>query len=507
MKSGIIYNLYCKYGYNFWFSSSKKNDARVVIDFVVDFSYENIHSLQGKNQHLDFIIINDQLVRHFYRGNSSLINEKTQLAQNAALDLLGWYFPATKEELLFITLPLRHLPSQELIDRVLAIIETYTQIHPEDKAFCNRIESATKKRWAAYQRAHREFELDDKGEIKTSEIVENWGENEEIPSIPTTHPSIQQFKGLRGKNLLLSLSGGVDSMVLAWILRSLDIPFQAYHLNYGKRVESNAESEFLATFCARYGIPLTIETVDLAKEEIQYNWEEVTRKQRFEAYLRIGGSGCHVVLGHHQDDVHENLLMNLFGTGAPSGGRYLWSGLNGMPVFHQMRGVVLYRPLIEFGFRKDWVWDMAKEFHIPYFKDTSFIMATRIQIRRQLIPMMNSIFGAGMERQLDRIIAQSELLETSFPDTFRVVGNPTETKIVLEKTTPATTPLEIQKTQFINHIKPFLFSKGINLPSHKSVRQFLIRVNATPSKLIKMQHKECSCRYENGRVTVIINNC
>lgn len=50
------------------------------------------------------------------------------------------------------------------------------------------------------------------------------------------------------KKIIVSLSGGVDSMVMCYILKSLDINVYAIHLNYRNRKESDLGNLLLSLF-------------------------------------------------------------------------------------------------------------------------------------------------------------------------------------------------------------------------------------------------------------------
>ena len=62
--------------------------------------------------------------------------------------------------------------------------------------------------------------------------------------------TISKFcKKLGNKKLLVSLSGGVDSMVLITILHWLDFDIVAAHINYNNRNETIDEQQFLEEWC------------------------------------------------------------------------------------------------------------------------------------------------------------------------------------------------------------------------------------------------------------------
>lgn len=502
-----VFSIYSKLGYSIWFSCSKKNDETVIsllAPLWVPYESFDMKFISGKKSLLDFIVMYDQLSRHFFRGTQPIITHYTELAIKLSEKFFNEYSFETKEELLFTTLPLRHIPNDERIKQVVSHLENYMKNYPEDKNFCARILKATHKRYAQYKRNNRILKTDENGVIIQTEILES-GNIKSV--IPYDAPQVQVFSNIipTREKFLLSLSGGVDSMVLACLMKSAGIPFKAYHINYGRRAESEEEANFLEKFCLQHEIPFFIEKVDNFSDEMIYNWEEATRQKRFNDYLQFGGEGCFVLMGHHVDDIKENLLMNLFGTGTPSGGRYLWNGLNGMQVRHHMRGVVLYRPLIELCVTKEWVNNIAEKYQIPYFKDTSFELATRIRIRRELLPLMRDIFGSLTDRQLMRVAAQGDILNETIQNVFHVEerDHPIQFHIDMTNFLSSTNHIEIHKSCFIDEIKPFFFKNGKNIPSHASIRTLLENVRSGKSfKMTLRGNIRCQYYYNNHKLII-----
>ena len=48
------------------------------------------------------------------------------------------------------------------------------------------------------------------------------------------------------RKITVSLSGGIDSMVILWLLKNLDVSVSATHIIYGNREVSNEEYSFIA---------------------------------------------------------------------------------------------------------------------------------------------------------------------------------------------------------------------------------------------------------------------
>ena len=75
--------------------------------------------------------------------------------------------------------------------------------------------------------------------------------------------SILDFHNKHNSNkYVVSLSGGVDSMVLISILHAKNIKVIAVHINYNNRIESKKEEEFLKTWCECNKIKLYVKSID-----------------------------------------------------------------------------------------------------------------------------------------------------------------------------------------------------------------------------------------------------
>lgn len=153
------------------------------------------------------------------------------------------------------------------------------------------------------------------------------------------------FSAVRGKRLLLALSGGADSVALAVMLAEsraeYGLTLFAAHVDHGIRPESAEDGEFCRALCARLDIPFHIARLDVPAEAARNRWglETAARHCRFEAlraFQRQTGSD-YIALAHHMDDQAETVLMHLF-RGA---------GVEGLCGMRTLDGdTALYRPLL-----------------------------------------------------------------------------------------------------------------------------------------------------------------
>lgn len=144
---------------------------------------------------------------------------------------------------------------------------------------------------------------------------------------------------------LVAVSAGADStalLVIASLLcRMHGGSVHAVHLNHGLRAEARADEDFVARLCAGLGVPLTVETADVAAHAAGrgIGLEEAGREARYELFEKTRRTtGAKAVLVAHQlNDLAEDQLMRLArGSG--------WPALGGMPGQDAQR--CLLRPLL-----------------------------------------------------------------------------------------------------------------------------------------------------------------
>ena len=153
---------------------------------------------------------------------------------------------------------------------------------------------------------------------------------------------------VRGKRIAVGLSGGMDSVVLLDVLQELraarELSLSAIHVNHQISVHAGEWEAFCRALCARHGISLTVERVQVTPDGS--GMEAAARRLRYRAYTAIDAD--YVALAHHLDDQAETFLLQLLrGAGA--------KGLAGMPVVRPQESAMdgkassphILRPLLE----------------------------------------------------------------------------------------------------------------------------------------------------------------
>ncbi|PAF50337.1 tRNA 2-thiocytidine(32) synthetase TtcA [Helicobacter sp. 13S00401-1] len=153
-----------------------------------------------------------------------------------------------------------------------------------------------------------------------------------------------------GDKVLLGLSGGKDSTLLATILKHMqrhapfDFEFLALTVDYGRGGEHVDNYIHSQNYCNSLDIPFKIQRTDIyqtlenSKRENSIYCSFCSRMRRGELYSYALKNGFNkIALGHHLDDACESFFMNLTYNGA----------LRSMPPRYKAEnGLEVVRPLI-----------------------------------------------------------------------------------------------------------------------------------------------------------------
>ncbi len=203
--------------------------------------------------------------------------------------------------------------------------------------------------------------------------------------------------------LLVAVSGGVDSVVLLHLLRSLteylNLSLQVAHLDHQIRPESAADAAFVADLCAQWDIPCHIELCDVPAlaEQGKISLEMAGRQARREFLQRIAEQTDteRIVLAHHRDDQVETFMLRLL----------RGSGVSGLVAMRVHQGI-WWRPLLSCS--REQILDYAQQYKLRWVEDESnrdpaFL---RNRLRAQIIPQLREINPrydkriAGLTQQL-----------------------------------------------------------------------------------------------------------
>lgn len=228
---------------------------------------------------------------------------------------------------------------------------------------------------------------------------------------------LQNFKAYISKHslftpkdkILLAVSGGKDSVLMAHLFKLSGFKFGIAHCNFNLRAdESERDETFVKMLAASLDVPFHVTHFKTAAFAARHkvSTQMAARTLRYQWFEEIRASGQYEVtaLAQHQDDAIETILLNLTrGTGI--------AGLHGILPKRDK----LVRPLLFLSASEIAV--LVAEHHIDFVEDSSNQSAyyARNKIRLNVIPHLKEI-NPGLEETFQHNIQR-------FADTELVLQN------------------------------------------------------------------------------------
>jgi len=371
-----------------------------------------------KENYIGQIIYHDQFVRHFQRllGTAVITERDVENSRHQAIMQVCLHLDELKKadevELVFACMPYKHTHRYEFIftfihntwlharpGKTIAeypilhkfYMDTYTKAYGYE-TICDAIFTADH----ALEKYDASQITDYYPPAYTSEDNATWLAR--IPAACT--PCFKAIKTLNSP-LIVSLSGGVDSMVmLAALKQTHGDGVVATHIIYGNRTIAEQEYSFIATYCKKLGVPLYVYRIPwLRRGTVDRDYyESQTRIMRFAVYRAVadlcGHAEPQVCLGHIRDDAVENVWTNF------AHGMHLHN-LKKMHVREQQMGVQICRPFLEL--TKSDIYKMSTDAAIPYLKNTTPSWSNRGKFREQFYAATHAQFGASVDDVVLRV--------------------------------------------------------------------------------------------------------
>ena len=209
-----------------------------------------------------------------------------------------------------------------------------------------------------------------------------------------------------GEKIVLALSGGMDSMVLADLLLKAKVEFVAAHCNFHLRgEESDGDEKFVLEYAEKHDIQCFVKhfdtekyasengiSIEMAARDLRYAWFEELRQQL--GYDKIA-------VAHHADDQAETFFINLL-RGA---------GLRGLKGMLPQNGVII-RPLLWAS--REQIRQYAVENQILWREDHTNAESVylRNKIRNQLLPLFDELqkdARQGLYKSLEHLASENKL--------------------------------------------------------------------------------------------------
>lgn len=188
---------------------------------------------------------------------------------------------------------------------------------------------------------------------------------------------------LQGKNIVVALSGGLDSVVLLHYLHAhYSKNLRAIHINHHLSKSCFKWGEFCKNLCKNLNIDYL--NIDISIEN-KANIEENARKKRYQMLADNLAKNDILCTAHHQNDQAETLLLQLFrGAGV--------AGLAAMPASKPLGDGIHYRPFLDI--EKSELLKYAKQNQLDWVEDDSNT-DTRFRrnfLRLKITPTLSEVY-------------------------------------------------------------------------------------------------------------------
>lgn len=195
----------------------------------------------------------------------------------------------------------------------------------------------------------------------------------------------QKLSFLNESNILIAISGGMDSVVLTHLCHQMGLNIALAHCNFHLRgKESDGDEQSVKQLADALGLELFTQDFDtksyaesnkqsiqIAARELRYTWfQDLANQLKFD----------YILTAHHADDNLETFLINFTrGTGL--------EGLTGIPEVNN----IFVRPLLPFS--SEAIAHYAKSNNITWREDSSNASTkyVRNKLRHDLIPILKEI--------------------------------------------------------------------------------------------------------------------
>ena len=496
----------------FWFDGTPDNYIKTnYMDLLKEEEAGHLEHLQNNHDILARIILLDQFTRNIYRGDVEKQHKNDEKALKLAMKLIDegrdYQFPIHQR--VFIFFPLRHSRNWFNLKMVLAKIKECeeTATKESEKKLLRLFKNATLRSMTDLEdnicvskASGDPFSLLEYYEVidqicKKYSTAKRW-----TPSLSNKFNIYTTIKNYcinkKLTNICISLSGGVDSMVLLHICKALHTDgilekVTAVHIEYINRTEAALETRMLIEWCGLLKVPLIVRKIDyMRRDEVDRElYEEETRKARFGLYkymmreYDVQG----FCLGHHSGDLGENVLMNLF------------KGRDVLDLFEmeddsEIEGVRLLRPLLSHPKSDIYQFAHSPSLEIPYFLDSTPDWSCRGVLRRKIMPALEDQYSSGIHTTLVKVGERS-----------REWGHIIETMVIkpfLQKIIKTDTHFSFEIDEVLLN-QPRVFWQRVLLEIFHSVGHKMITGKNLDSALEMLKHRfrsteKLKLRFSNG---------
>ena len=261
---------------------------------------------------------------------------------------------------------------------------------------------------------------------------------------------LEELKINKTDKVLVAVSAGVDSMVLADLLLSTGYNFGVAYVDHNTRAgQSTEDGLFVKKFADNKGLPFHIYVFNNIKNSGNFHNEAHIARYQFFASLNYDI----ILTAHHYDDQVETIFINFLN------GR----SVAGIPV---QNGKVL-RPLLPFS--KQEIRDYASTNQVAYREDSTNSENNYLRnlIRNEVLPSLKAKLdndvGTRIVALSKRALEDEKLLESLIKKSSPLTNKDSEAKIDIDK-------LKLYDHTYLYHlIKEYGFSRDLCTQIYRSL--------------------------------------
>lgn len=227
---------------------------------------------------------------------------------------------------------------------------------------------------------------------------------------------------------VVAYSGGLDSHVLLYCCRRLELPVRAVHVHHGLQSIADDWVEHCQAICASLDVHLDVVYVEVQQQRGQ-SPEEAARIARYQALENNLQENDCLLTAQHINDQAETLLLQLFRTGNTA-------GLSAMRPYRRLGGYIHLRPLLFFS--KNEIERFAREESLHWVEDPSNqdVSFDRNFIRKQLVPVLQkrwpnvvSQLSTVADMQANNLQVQEDMAAIDLANAIRMPGQQIATSV------------------------------------------------------------------------------
>ena len=530
--------------YDFWFDNpsywipisnkDKEKVDKIIYEKFYNIDYINITTntpfLEFNNKtFIGFIIFQDQFYKHFTRhqllnsikqdlddsiihnfDDSIIHNIRTSLSQNILSTVDKIILQTTETELIFILMLYKHVKNYKYVIENCLLWCAHHNCSIQEKVYLSKFFNDAYKKMYDFDYICNNVSLTNEPDypiefeplhicdyFPPQFIEQNWYNllNLLNPNIETLSSILLETINKDTNNtIIVSLSGGIDSMVTLFLLHNLTQNKKiknkvvACHIVYGNRTESNYEFNFIKYYCSKLNIKLYYYNIEyLTRKNIDRDfYEKMTRDIRFNLYKSVSKyvnnpNNFSVYLGHIKDDVVENIWSNF------SKGQHLFD-LKKMKISSIQEGVKIIRPFLNIC--KSTIYEIAHHCYIPYLKNTTPGWSNRGKFRNRFYQETHIQYGTSVDEKIiqvaDTLSTVGNILDNLIYKPIYKSYNHTEKTIDVSRAIEAGLDVNGWLNVFENVCHNFL---QISKPSIHSVKQFVERLGKNNFTIQKKEMK------------------